>query len=81
MFLRALTLLRVQEQSEFLHGPFSPSCPPSLGTEGQELWCRGREELWPPSPLGVLCPGCAAGLWLLLGAAASTGQSLDEVAH
>lgn len=81
MFLHALTLLRVQEHSEFLHGLISPSCPPSFGTEGQELWCRGKEgalaSIIPVCTLPWLCCWAVAAL----GAAASSGQSLDEVAH
>lgn len=41
VFLHALTLLRVQEQSVFLHGPFSPSCPPSFGAEDQDCGAEG----------------------------------------
>lgn len=57
--------------------PFTPAAPPSLGLRVRGCGAEGGKELWPPSSLGVLWPGCAAGLSLLLGAAASSGQSLD----
>lgn len=48
--------------------PHLPQLPPSFGTEAQGFGAEGGKELWPPSPLCVLCPGCAAGLSLDEGA-------------
>lgn len=74
VFLHALTSLRAQEQSEFLHGPIYPSCPPSLGLRvrgwvQREGRSSGLHHPWVCFAQAVLL-GCPCS-WELLPAVAS----------